>query len=681
MPESYSPELVGLSLLIAFLASYSALELSARVNINTGIQKSIWIIAGALAAGSGIWAMHFIGMLALSIPIRIGFEPTRTFISWVAPVLFSGLALALVHLPKIKTRGLLVASAAMGGAILFMHYLGMSAMEMSPSISYDWKLVGLSAIFAIGLSGIALFTMRFLIDRSLDSIWIKFVVSFILGLAISAMHYTGMWAAHFVEGSICLAAGKLNSAQMPILVSIPTVIILLIAIFTAYYDRRRVEHFKIQETDTLTGMKNRLFFQRYLNKLSRSERKKSIPFHLVFIDLDGFKILNDSWGHDAGDETLKVIATRIKRNVRDHDHVVRMGGDEFVVIFENKPLDQLAIILDRILQSIRTPLNINGSTVQLTGSMGVVENDSDLDFKMLLSKADSAMYESKRLGKNRWLLFSKELEAKSSMSTQIFASLPNAIAENKFKLFFQTKHASRTHHVLGVEALLRWQGPLSSLMLPGEFLPYAEKVGLTGQIGTWVVNAALNQIKQWSEMGMKIPVSINISALQIRDPRFLESTLHLINKYDVDPRLITFEINESMLFDVSNEVTKVFQQLSNQGINISIDGFGSSCANLASIKKFPANELKIDSSFIRGLSNDEVSLKLIQALTMLGHSFGLRVVAEKIDEAELISQLENIGCDVLQGFSFSEPQSAEELTRTLLSIKSTVVTLDNPPNY
>jgi EAL domain-containing protein (putative c-di-GMP-specific phosphodiesterase class I) len=347
-----------------------------------------------------------------------------------------------------------------------------------------------------------------------------------------------------------------------------------------------------------------------------------------------------------------------------------MGGDEFVIIFEEILLHQLTTILDRILESIGSPIHINESTIQLTGSMGVVESDSDLDYKMLLSKADSAMYESKRLGKNRWMLFSKELEAKSSMATQIFASLPKAIAENKFKLFFQTKHASKTHKVLGVEALLRWQGPSPGLMLPGEFLPYAEKAGLTGQIGTWVVDAALSQIKKWSDMGMNIPVSINISALQVRDPRFLESTLHLINQYKVDPTLITFEINESMLLDVSNEVTKVFQRLSDQGVNVSIDGFGTGCANLASLKKFPANELKIDSSFIRGLSNDEVSLNLIQALTMLGHSFGLRVVAEKIDELDLISKLENIGCDVLQGFSFSEPISAEEVTQTLIQNNS-----------
>lgn len=669
MPQFYSPELVGLSLLIAFLASYSALELSARVEINTGIQKSIWIFAGALAAGSGIWAMHFIGMLALKLPIQIGFDSKKTFVSWVAPVLFSGLAFTLVHLPKIKTRGLLLASGAMGGAILFMHYLGMSAMEMSPSISYDWRLVALSAIFAIGLSGVAIFTMRFLIDHSLSSVWIKLSAAFILGLAISAMHYTGMWAANFVNGSICLAAGKLNSNHMPILVSIPAVIILLISIFTAYYDRRRVEHLKIEETDALTGLKNRLFFQRYLNKVSRLERKKRLQFYLVFIDLDGFKILNDSWGHDAGDEALKVVGMRIKRNVRDLDQVIRMGGDEFVIIFEEIVLDQLTVILDRILETIRSPIHIGATTVQLTGSMGVVENDFDLDYKMLLSKADSAMYESKRLGKNRWMLFSKELESKSSLATQIFATLPNAIAEDKFRLFFQTKHASKTHKVLGVEALLRWQGPMHGLMLPGEFLPYAEKAGLTGQIGAWVVNAALSQINKWSEMGMHIPVSINVSALQIRDPRFLESTLHLIHQYKVKPSLITFEINESMLLDVSQEVEKVFQQLSKKGVNISIDGFGTGCANLASLKKFPANELKIDSSFIRGLSSDEVSLNLIQALTMLGHSFGLRVVAEKIDELELVTKLENIGCDVLQGFSFSEPISAEDLTK--------ILTLDN----
>lgn len=672
MPENYSAELVGLSLLIAFLASYSALELSARVNINTGFQKRIWIFAGALAAGSGIWAMHFIGMLALSVPIKIGFEASKTFISWVAPVLFSALALTLVHSSKIKTRGLLLASCAMGGAILLMHYLGMSAMEMSPSIAYDWKLVGLSAIFAIGLSGVAIFTMRFLIDHSLDSVWIKLSAAFVLGLAISAMHYTGMWAANFVPGSICLAAGKLNSTQMPILVSIPAVIILLVSIFTAYYDRRRVEHLRIEETDTLTGLKNRLFFQRYLQKVSRLERKKPKSFFLVFIDLDGFKILNDSWGHDAGDETLKIIGKRIRRQVREHDQIVRMGGDEFVVIFEEIYLEELATILDRILESIRSPMQINASTVHLTASMGVVENDFDRDYKMLLSKADNAMYESKRLGKNRWMLFTKELEAKSAIATQIFSTLPNAVAENKLKLFFQTKHASKTHEVLGVEALLRWQGPTPGLMLPGEFLPYAEKVGLTGQIGTWVVNAALCQIKQWSEMGMNIPVSINISALQIRDPKFLESTLHLIHQYQINPSLITFEINESMIFDVSSEVEKMFRQLSNEGINISIDGFGTSCANLASLKKFPANELKIDSSFIRGFSNDEVSLNLIQALTMLGHSFGLRVVAEKIDELELISKLENIGCDVLQGFSFSEPISGEELTQTLAQHSSLI---------
>ncbi|KAF0843245.1 diguanylate cyclase/phosphodiesterase [Methylovorus glucosotrophus] len=661
----YSPALVILSFFIAILASYSALELSARVNTTDSSKKILWIMAGAIAAGTGVWAMHFVGMLAFKLPIPIGFDPFKTFVSWMAPVIFSGCALSLVHKATLSTKDLFLASLAMGFAIVVMHYLGMSAMEMAPGIVYSWPLVLLSIAIAVSLSGLAIFVMRMLASQDREFFKIKLLIAIILGGAICAMHYTGMWAAHFPFGTICRAANKINHRFLPALVGLPTILLLLVSILIAYYDRRRIEHMRLAETDALTGLKNRLYLQKYLAKKQATNSGLSTNYYLVFLDLDGFKLINDSWGHDVGDEVLKVAAERLVKSVRDNDQVIRMGGDEFVIILEDIDLDSLHHVLDRILEVMQNSMQLSNALVHLTGSLGVVGSEHASDHKMLLVKADTAMYESKRLGKNRWVMYTSELEDITKRSNQIFSELSKAIDNNELRLYYQTKHEAHTHRTVGVEALIRWHDSNGRVWLPNEFLPYAEKAGLIAAIGQWVIENAFAQLEKWQKLGIPISISINLTSLQVRDPRFLDRTHQLLEKYPIDAQLITFEINEALAMEYQPKEFDVFKAIRDKGINIAIDDFGAGDSSLSSLRKFPANELKIDGVLIRDIQSSSNSFQLVQALVMLGHALGLKVVAEGIEDAQLINLLEQAGCDVLQGFSLSKPLPADQMTSYL----------------
>ena len=431
MVGSYDLKLVALSLVVAAIASYTALDLAGRVSATRGRASMIWLVAGAVAMGTGIWSMHFIGMLAFSLPpLRLAYDLWITLLSVVAAIAVSGLALFVVQSPKLTARNLSIGATLMGVGICVMHYTGMAAMRMSPAIEYDPPLFIASVLIAIIASLVALWIAYQLRQKySALAIVAKLGSAIVMGLAITGMHYTGMAAAQFAPGSVCLAAdatGGMDSTSLAVSIGVATVLILIVTLsisaidahFAARNARLALELQGANEQlrsialyDKLTGLPNRFLLEDRLRQASLHADRGGGNFSLMFIDLDDFKPVNDTYGHHVGDELLKRVGDRMRACLRKHDTVARTGGDEFVIVLTDIADAKAASVIGaKILDELAKPIQIGPISLDISCSIGVSTYPADgKDIATLTANADVAMYHAKKSGKHGFRLFAPEM--------------------------------------------------------------------------------------------------------------------------------------------------------------------------------------------------------------------------------------------------------------------------------
>ena len=430
MIGAYDLKLVALSVAVAALASYTALDLAERVSATEGRRSQIWLIGGALSMGTGIWSMHFIGMLAFSLPIRTAYDDLITTLSWLIAIVVSGIALYVVRRPAMTGGNLSAGAALMGIGIVSMHYTGMFAMRMSPPIQYDPLLFMASVIIAIAASLAALwiaFTLRK--KSSGAAVLAKTGSAFVMGLAIAGMHYTGMAAARFAPDSVCLAAdstGGMANATLAALVGLATLSLLAVTLVISATDSRFAAHTaKLADSlktaneqlrnialyDSLTGLPSRFLLDDRLGQVLANAERRKTTFALMFIDLDRFKPVNDSFGHSVGDELLKAVAQRLTSCVRKEDTVARIGGDEFVIVLsEIQEAQDATAIGNKIVHRLSSPFHIAQHEMDVSCSIGISVYPRDgKDVDILKVKADLAMYDVKKTGRNACRLFTPEM--------------------------------------------------------------------------------------------------------------------------------------------------------------------------------------------------------------------------------------------------------------------------------
>ena len=424
MIGSYDLKLVALSLVVAAFASYTALDLAGRVSATRGRASHIWLVAGAIAMGTGIWSMHFIGMLAFSLPgLRLAYDLPVTLLSMFAAIVVSGLALYVVRRPALTARNLSAGATLMGVGICIMHYTGMAAMRMSPPIEYDPPLFIASVLIAI-IASLAALWIAFQLRQKYSALAIvaKLGSAIVMGLAITGMHYTGMAAAQFASGSVCLAAdatGGMDTTSLAVSIGVVTLSIsALDAHFATRNARLALELQGANEQlrsialhDKLTGLPNRFLLEDRLRQAALHADRSGKNFSLMFVDLDDFKPVNDTYGHAAGDELLKQVANRLKECLRKHDTVARTGGDEFVIVLENVESAKAATLIgEKILEQLALPIPVSAHTLEISCSIGISMYPSDgNDIATLTANADVAMYQAKKSGKHAFRLFAPEM--------------------------------------------------------------------------------------------------------------------------------------------------------------------------------------------------------------------------------------------------------------------------------
>jgi len=494
-----------------------------------------------------------------------------------------------------------------------------------------------------------------------------------------------MAAASFPVGAVCLSAGALGGEYLGVLVSLSSVALLVMTLFTSTLDARMQSSLKVANVqlqtvneelhrraflDPLTGLPNRLLFEdRLMHALRRSERaeeriteRNAEKIAVLFIDLDGFKPVNDSLGHAAGDQLLKETAARLRSVARDSDTVARIGGDEFVLLMEDiASLADGVSLARRLLESIARPLEIAGRQVQISGSVGIVVYPDHGDKDKLVAHADAAMYAAKRAGGNTYALFESHMDAGALEQLSLQNDLRQAVGLGQLRLYYQPKIDGKLGKIRGVEALVRWNHPERGLLNPDMFIPIAERFGLIGSVGNWVINEACRQMQAWANDGVRMRVAINLSVHQLREEDLVERIGQALARHHVDPSQLLCEITETVAMGDIKATQHAFDGLARIGVFLSIDDFGTGYSSLSYLRQLPARQLKIDRSFVGDIEASSDARAIVSAVVHLAHDLSLRVVAEGVETEGQRDILLSVGCDELQGFLFARPMPADML--------------------
>ncbi len=416
--------------------------------------------------------------------------------------------------------------------------------------------------------------------------------------------------------------------------------------------------------DLLTGLPNRaLLADRLQQALASAERYTRI-LAVCFLDLDGFKPINDRYGHEIGDRFLIEVASRLTHTLRAGDTVARLGGDEFVLLIcDLADADELEAALGRILRTVATPCVICGHSLDVSASIGVTIypfDDSDPD--TLLRHADQSMYQAKQLGRNRYHLFDREAASHTQTRNRQLDRLRQAVAEGELRLHYQPKVNMRNGAVVGVEALVRWQHPERGLLSPAEFLPLAEHDPLIVDIGEWVLQAALEQMCTWARNGLQLPVSVNIAAEHFQQANFVERLHALLARHpEVSPELVELEIIESVALADIGAVRAAMAACQSEGVRFALDDFGTGYSSLSYLKRLTANTLKIDQSFVRDMLEDQEDLAIIEGVIGLAEAFRMEVIAEGVESVAHGLALMRLGCHLAQGYGIARPLPADRV--------------------
>ena len=805
---SYNSAWVAVSVLLSIFASYAALSAASRIKFQPDYRSKLsWIAISSLTMGIGVWAMHFIGMLALKAEHNISYDLFQTLLSMVPAVVTAAIALGLERANGAALIPPLPRSILLGTGIAAMHMTGMSAMRMAAKISYQPIPLEIAIGLAIALSYLAL---RIKDSSSALSQSQKLLVAIILGLAVSGMHYLAM-AAAFLEPTFNTNSAHpsgIASNMLALLVAITTVFLALSALTLAALSNSRHITAQLRESeerwksaftetkqaelnlriaaiafesqagimittadsiilqvnqaftqitgytaeevlgktpkllssghhnaefyaemwqsinqqgywegeiwnrrkdnriypqrlaitavkgadnvvsnyvasitditmsktaaeeiqrlafyDPLTGLPNRQLLRDRLNLALATSSRSGGKAAMLFIDMDNFKLLNDTLGHDIGDLLLQNVAQRLVGCIRESDTIARIGGDEFVILIEDLQPEaleasiQTEILGNKVLGILNQPYQLATYNYTITASIGATQiNGHEQSPDELLKQADIAMYQAKSAGRNALRFFDPQMQANINARVTLESDLSIAQEKQQFVLYYQAQ-VDDQQHILGAEVLIRWQHPQRGLVSPVEFIPLAEETGLILPMGLWVLETACSQLKEWEHnpQARHLQLAVNVSAFQFQQTGFVEQVCEILYSKGVNPNKLKLELTESLVHDDIAETIIKMHALREIGVRFSMDDFGTGYSSLSSIRKLPIDQLKIDQSFVRDLPSNLDDAVIVETIIAMAKHLGMEVIAEGVETEAQREFLALHGCSVCQGYLFSKP--------------------------
>ena len=439
-----------------------------------------------------------------------------------------------------------------------------------------------------------------------------------------------------------------------------------IAVFSDITDRKTAEtriHF-MAHYDALTGLANRVQLHEHINEAIEQSLDKNNSFALMMLDLDNFKVINDSLGHSIGDELLKEVARRLLECTRIEDTVARLGGDEFVILLldlghhKTETADNAAQVAEKVLHSLAQPITLDNHHLHITTSIGIAINTDADNASLLIKYADNALYSAKGLGRNNYQFYSMEMNATANFRLMVENELRHALEHSQLELYYQPQVDIKTNRISSAEALLRWHHPKKGIISPASFIPIAEKTGLIVLVGTWVIKAACLQIAEWNNLQLTNPIdylAVNVSARQFIQQNFVELVINTINETGINANQLEIELTEGVLIYDVDDTLKKLQTLKELGVRIAVDDFGTGYSSLSYLKRFPLNVLKIDKSFIDTVTTDSSDSVIVQTIIMLAKGLEISVIAEGVETEQQLDFLRLRECDAFQGYFCSPP--------------------------
>ncbi|MBA8866169.1 diguanylate cyclase (GGDEF)-like protein [Pantoea agglomerans] len=675
LPVTWDSVLICVSLIVVFIASFTALDTAGRVAVSRGWSARFWLLVGGIAMGIGVWAMHFIGMLAMMMPMMMRYDTRLTILSLLVAILASVLAFGQtvggLHLTRQRLlRGTLI----LGAGVVVMHYLGMYALLIEPQPEWNALLVALSVLIAFAASGLALWLAFHLRQGDHHLMLMRGLASLVMGIAIAGMHYVGMAAAEFSHSSMMQPHGVSN-AGLAVWVTLITLTILGITLLSSMLDaqlraarlatrlnRANQELRQLAMHDNLTTLPNRVMLEQQLDLAIKQAMLNEHRFAVIYMDLDGFKAVNDTWGHHVGDRLLVAVAERLCSQLSNTMLLVRLGGDEFVLMAECD-ISAARQLAQKLVKVISSPFELDRYVLHVSLSAGIaIFPLHGRNRQELLFNADAAMYHTKHSGRNGWCLFEPAMSAATQHQLELANDLWEAIEREQMRLFYQPKFCSGGTRLIGFEALLRWQHPQRGLLTPELFLPRAEKTGQIIALGNWVIGEACRQLRIWHSQGHSDwTVSVNLSALQFHQRDLLTILTQTLARNQLPGSALMLEITEAIAMRDPAFSQQRIRELQQAGVSVAIDNFGIGYANLLHLKDLDASELKIDRSFINCLRPGSEDATVVSAMLTLAQSLNLRMVAEGVETEEQQHLLTSLGFDALQGYLLGKPTPADRV--------------------
>ncbi|WP_223484051.1 putative bifunctional diguanylate cyclase/phosphodiesterase [Pseudomonas sp. A-RE-19] len=694
---THNPFLVLLAYLVACVAGFATLDMTERVgHVENPASQRLWRWVGAGCLAGGIWAMHFISMLAFQAPVEIHYHLPTTLLSLLFALTASWLAMHTLSHPDLSFLQYLRAAVWIGLGIATMHYVGMAALRSNAMAYYQPVLFVLSIVIAIGASLAALLISSHLRDGvGLFHQLLKYTASLVLGGGIVSMHFTGMASFNLMlpAGSLEPLPSDNNHLQLGLTVAVMTLLIIGSSISAALADKKlqhkerdlqrvnallsqldqaRMSLQQVAHYDALTNLINRRGFNQLFAEKLIEKTNEGGMLAVMFLDIDHFKRINDSLGHDAGDELLKVIASHIKASVRSHEDVVaRFGGDEFCILISLYDREEARQMAQRIMLKMKEPIELSGRRMVMTTSIGISLFPEDGNTcEELLKNADLALYQSKDCGRNGLHFFSSNLKTRATLELQLEEELRHALREDTgLMLYYQPIYELKTGQVSKLEALIRWQHPVHGLLTPDRFIAIAEANGLIAELDNWVLRKACEDLRELSGHDYEdLRIAVNCSPLNLAREELADEIEHALHVCGVAPQRLELEVTENALMGNIANTLVLLRQIRALGVSLSIDDFGTGYSSLAYLKRLPLNTLKIDRSFIQDIPKATQDMEIVQAIIIMAHTLHLQVVTEGVETFEQYEFLERHGCDFVQGYLLSRPVPLAELRPVLAEI-------------
>ena len=645
--------LVALAAALCVSGSWITFGLYARARIRVGLQMHGWVFLTAVAAGSSIWCMHFIAMLAYEVTAPVIFDPILTMLSLVIAIAGCGAGFGISALAKTRIPPE-ICGAIVGISIALMHYTGMAAYHVAGIV--EWSNAYIAASVAISTT-VAAFALREAVRKPrTHSIHIA---SGLFVLAIVGLHFTGMAAVQIYPIADAAPADS-GQAFVAIAVAVAGVGLMIIGTGVASY---LIDQSSSSETferlqrmalnDALTGLPNRAHFSDYLDRELQRAKEDEWRLAVLGIDLDRFKEINDLRGHEAGDQALKIIGGRLGALLKPGEFVARIGGDEFAAVKRYEELDDVHEFIARVEQALCEPLLINDFKAVAAGSVGVALFPQDgEEGARLVMNADLAMYRAKEDVNRTVCFYELRMDEAARERSAIAADLRQAIANGEFELHYQVQNAISTGDITGYEVLLRWRHGERGMISPAQFIPIAEETGAIIEIGEWVLRTACREAAAWTEPQR---IAVNVSAVQLHHGDLAEVVQNILVETGFSPARLEIEITESAIIEDKIRTLHILRRIRALGVTIAIDDFGIGYSSFETLRAFPFDKIKLDRSFTQGLECDVQAKAIVRAVLALGKSLAIRVLAEGVETNEQLLILRMEGCEEAQGYYLGRP--------------------------